>query len=374
MSNELLNQHITEDRLQAWLDHELGRRESALVSEHVRRCVPCAELLNECQHMRATVSHLLNSFDGELHAIPRAERSARAKSAFSSRTSSAPMINHIVAFNQPVECWPATRRIFSMAALAMIFVGTATTVMVRGYHSVAGSVTTFANSGPGVTSAKARTGALPSATRRVSLRGMVTSPSGKGISGTQVSIRGTDLKTVTDFAGHFLFRGVPQSATALDAKGPPGYDSHAQYVNLYESAEPVVNIVLLSTALSLRPYVITSEFPAPGSAAHSQLCLSSFEPYTARDPRMFQGLQGQVLAPGDFRMTVVDWPNPGRNSSALFTMEPDGTLLGRVRQGDADIRITLTRDGSVWRGSASETRNYNSRWHRVSMRESSCTL
>ena len=89
---------------------------------------------------------------------------------------------------------------------------------------------------------------------------------------------------------------------------------------------------------------------------------------------MFQELRGQLRSAGDFRMEIREWPVPGQKVSAVFAMESPGTLVGRARVNTSELRITLTRDGEVWRGSASETRDYKSRWRRIALRESSCAI
>ena len=165
---------------------------------------------------------------------------------------------------------------------------------------------------------------------------------------------------------------MPQLTTALETRGPIGYGTHIEFVNIEESLEPVVNIVLPAGVLALNPYVVTAENPI--SKTVTQTCLMSVELFTATDARMFQVLRGKIRTRGNFRLEVVDWPAQGINTSAHFTLESVGTLTGRVRDKTADLRDTLTRDGSVWRGSATEPRDHKTRWRRVSMRETVCAL
>jgi len=364
MQHEPLSQHITEETLHTWLDNELGRRESGVVGEHVQECRACAEQFDECRDLRTTVSQLLASFDSELAVTPRAARSARSKLTLNPRVTSPPIISHIVAFSRPMQFWPTARKYGSLAALTLIFVGTASLVMVQGYHALAGSISAVAKERP--------TGAILPPKHSVTVTGIVTTISGQGITGATVTVSGTNLHTVTDPSGQFKIRDVSKSTKSIEVRGPLGYGSHTEFINLSKSADPVVNVVLLAEALAMNPYLVTAE--QPSQKTRSQTSLTSLEPFSSADPRMFQALRGAFSTAGDFRLEVVDWPVPGTNTSALFMLESEGTLIGRVRDKTADLRITLTRDGSVWRGSASETRNYKTRWRRVSVRESSCAL
>lgn len=253
MQHEQLSPHITEDMLHAWINHELGHRESGLVGEHVQSCRACAARFDECRDLRTTVSTLLTSVDSELAFTPREARSALPKLTLGPRVASPPIISRIVTFSQPAQYRPTARKYGSLAALGLIFVGTESLVMVRGYHAAAGSITAVAN--------ERVTGAILSSRDAVSVSGIVTTMSGQGIKGAAVRIGGTNLHAVTDPTGHVKIRGVSKSTKALEVRGALGYGSHTEFVDLSESAEPIVNVVQLSAVLTLNPYVVTAGQP-----------------------------------------------------------------------------------------------------------------
>ena len=387
MSNEQLSQHVTEERMHEWLDNELTRRSSTDVSVHVQHCHECTELLETCRDMRVSVSKLLRSYDAELSAVPRVARADRARLAANSRAPSAPIINHIVVFSKPAQFWPTARRLTSLAALALVFVGTASMVLTRSYHSVAGSVSSaFARPGSVAASAGGESFSVSGFLRsiftsnfagsRVDVTGLVTSEAHRAMSGVKVSVRGTEMTAVTDLSGHFRFHGLPISVTSLVVTGPLGYETRVQDVNLYEPSQRLVNITLRAGVLKLHPFVVTSEQPAFDTPVQSKesICLTVFQPIGATDARMFQGLRGRIRAEGDFALDLIDWPAAGKTTRAQFVTESGNTLLGQAQVGSAQIRLTLTRDGSEWRGSATETRNGNSSWRRIQLREAGCSI
>lgn len=246
-------EHQTEEALHAWLDNELGSRESEYVHEHVQSCDSCSAVLAECRETRATVSQLLQLYDGEVEGARNSQGASGATRSANKRSTknrsrperlSAPMISHIIANTQSVKFWAGARTLAPVAAAAVLFVGSASLMMVRSYHVVAGSVKAFAND----------------AQRPfVDINGRVVKSDGAPIANATVSVSGTKMSTKTNEAGYFRLEHVPRSAQTLVARGI-GYNESSQRFTSGDGDDVSVGVqIRLTTNLRvLNPVLVTS--------------------------------------------------------------------------------------------------------------------
>jgi hypothetical protein len=360
MSADQLSMHVPEDVLHALLDRELSGRESDRIAVHVAECARCAALLDECKETRASVSGLLSSFDDELAQRPRVEVRADASRRIRASISSSPIISHIVAESRASRFWPALRQSASLAAVALVFAGTASLFMVRGYNAVSKSVTTFA-SGDHKTYG---TAAL------VKLKGVVSKAGGYPIENARVNIVGTQLRALTDANGEYSLY-VPERAVNLQVSAI-GYQSAQMPLDLGKSPVSDVDVTLQVQVHSLDAFVVSS--PSVSSAEGYRMCLRSASPETANQVRVFSELNGTFRSSGKFSVQVVGWPTPAQTNYASFTADAPDAITGAVSSGRYELRIVLTRDGPSWRGSATESRDGQVKWRRIVLDESKCGL
>ncbi|MEO7362211.1 MAG: carboxypeptidase regulatory-like domain-containing protein [Gemmatimonadaceae bacterium] len=202
------SEHQSEESLHAWLDNELGRRESALLSQHVETCASCSSTLAACREKRATVSQLLQSYDHvvETSSVRSVARSGapRAKVSFGSSATSSPIIGHIVANSQPIKLWSAAKHFVPIAAAAVLFVGSATFAIMRNYSSLTGSVKDLASEAQ-----------LPF----VDVSGRVVREGGAPIANALVAVPGTGMRTRSDDNGYFSMVHVPRTAPNIVVRG-----------------------------------------------------------------------------------------------------------------------------------------------------------
>lgn len=198
------SEHQTEESLHAWLDNELGSRESALIREHVGTCATCSATLAECRETRATVSYLLQGYDRVLESAPVRTGKPRTKISLASAAASAPIIGHIVAGSQPIKLWSAAKHFAPIAAAAVLFVGSATFALMRNYSSLTGSVKNVASEAQ-----------LPF----VDVSGVVMREDGVPIQNATISFVGVSMRTRSDANGQFKFLHVPRTAQRIVARG-----------------------------------------------------------------------------------------------------------------------------------------------------------
>lgn len=238
------HEHQTEESLYAWLDNELGSRESEYLDEHLQSCESCAAVLAECRETRATVSYLLQSYDHTLESAPSVPRATRAKLSFSARVPSAPIINHIVANSRNVGFWQGARTLVPVAAAAALLVGSTVTLMMHGYHTVAGSVTSFAN---------------VAYKPFVAIHGRVLTQSGEPVRGISVYVNGTRAETVTDASGYFRLPQVPREANQIFTGNIPGYDRDLRRFSAGSGDEVEVKLRLKQNLRTLDPVRVQAD-------------------------------------------------------------------------------------------------------------------
>ncbi|MGV3709642.1 MAG: carboxypeptidase-like regulatory domain-containing protein [Gemmatimonas sp.] len=360
MSADQLHRHVSEDVLHALLDRELSGRESDRIAEHVGECTRCATMLDECRETRTAVGDLLASFDNELARQPQVTVHPDTSRRIASPVTGAPIIRHIVAKSRASHFWPALRQSASLAAVALVFAGTASLFMVRGYNAVSKSVNTFA----------AGDNRTYGATPMVKVTGVVSKAGGRAIENARVTVDGTQLHASTNVRGEFSLY-VPERSVVLQVSAI-GYQPAPVPLDLGKSSAVNIEVTLQTLVHSMDAFVVTS--PSVGSVNGYRMCLRAASPETKNHERVFSELNGMFRAKGEFSVQVVGWPTPARTSYATFTADAPDAITGAASAGSYELRVVLTRDGASWRGSATESREGVVQWRRIALQESTCGL